>query len=334
MKNIHAKSQCCGVKVRLFGQRRRQCAACQRTWRVRQRKRGRPSGRHRFTLIRRVFKDGRNLQSLMSGRYTISHQALGHRFRRTLRRFVGSPCSRDFPRGSLILLIDGLWFSFRGRLWTLYLGAVKPFKGNCAFFVDPLLLEGHECREHWDRFIDSIPPSVKTRVHALVSDNFHGSHGLAHRNGWIHQLCHFHLISEIQVRRGHWKRRIRGTSIREAIYQLIRRALELPNGRELNRTLSRLSTVQKSSPIKRLGMIARGFLANVHRFRAYRRHPRLGLPITTNTVESMGWKIRRLMSRSGNLRSPESLRLWSTAFIRINPKVACNGKKIQPIKLV
>src|SRR3989338_5101789 len=215
MRNMPMRSQCCGAKIRLFGQRRRQCTACHKTWRVRPKKRGRSHGRRRLAIIKRVFKEKRSLQSFMTRRYSITPQALSHRFRQTLCRFAQKPSTTKFPPGPLIFLIDGLLFGFGNHLWTLYLGAVKPLKGNHAVFLDPLLLPGRENFQDWIQFMEALPGSVKSRVKAMVCDNFRGAKRLARENGWILKICHFHLICQLQARRGHWKRRIVGTNIRE-----------------------------------------------------------------------------------------------------------------------
>jgi hypothetical protein len=330
MKTIHAKSQCCLAKVHRFGRRRRQCSACQKTWTVRPRKRGRPAVRITSQLIQKVIQEGRSLKALAKAkRFSITEQALGYRYRQMLYRFRNTRVVRRFPSGPLTLLVDGLWFRFRGRLWTLYMGAVKSRKTGYAFFLDPLLLEGRENLQDWNKFIEAIPAPVKARIEAVVGDNFRGIKRLAKQNGWVLQLCHFHLICQLHARRGHRRRVIAQIHIRESIYQLIRQALELPDGPQLNKILCRLKTIQRLAPAKRLGMIAREFIRNISYYRAYQQYPYMGLPTTTNTIESMGRRIRDLMRRVGNLRTPKSLKLWMFAFIRLKPKMTCNGKHFQ-----
>jgi transposase-like protein len=228
----------------------------------------------------------------------------------------------------LILLLDGTWFSFKNQPWILRLGALKPIRGHHAVFLDPLLLQGPESLQGWMQFIETIPPKVRKRICAVVCDNFRSAKKLARQNHWVFQLCHFHLIRQFQSRRGHWKPGIGRPKIRETIYQLVRQALELPKGQKLHQILSRLNRLQHQAPTRRLPMLIREFLRNIDYYQSYQTYRSLNLPSTTNTIESMNRLIRDLMRRCGNLRTPEALQLWITAFIRIRPKMVCNGKKL------
>lgn len=330
MKNTHIRvSKCCGVKIRHFGQRRRQCVQCRKTWRIRIKKRGRPTGKIRMTLLERIFCQQRSLLNV-SQRYRLTPQGLTFRFRKILRKFVQKQSPLRIPSGRLILLIDGLWFSFSDEPWILYLGALKPVKGHHAIFWDPLLVRGPESLTGWKQFLGTIPPKVKKRICALVCDNFRGLKGLAHQNHWILQLCHFHLIRQFQSRRGHWKPGIGRQGIRESIYQLVRQALELPDGARSHRVLSRLRMIQRHAPTARLPLLIHELLRSIEYYRSFQIYPELNLPTTTNTIESMNRLIRDLMRRVGNLRTPQSLQLWAIAFIRIKHKIVCNGKHFQP----
>jgi hypothetical protein len=75
-------------------------------------------------------------------------------------------------------------------------------------------------------------------------------------------------------------------------------------------------------------MIVRKFLRDLTFYRSYRQPPELGLPRTTNTVESMGRLIREMLRRSRAGSNPASLSLWVTALIRLRPTLICNGYPI------
>ena len=79
---------------------------------------------------------------------------------------------------------------------------------------------------HSQRFL----PSIHRRIRASVSDEVSGIIKLGTSQGWIVQLCHFHLISRLQNCRGRRNRRLHGRPLREALYQLTRQALEFPDG--------------------------------------------------------------------------------------------------------
>jgi len=194
MTSKHAKSPCCGDRVRRFGRRRRQCVRCLHTWRVRPKKRGRPRHRTPASMLRQVFVHGFTLSQLASRHRGVTLPALRYRFRQAIQRFVSRPGSPAMPRGPLVLLADGLWFQFDGRPWVLYLTALKPSRGNYAVFLDPLLAPGKEGASRWEQAMAAIPQDAASRVRALVGDNLPGMRGLAHQHGWVLQLCHFHLL--------------------------------------------------------------------------------------------------------------------------------------------
>ena len=212
---------------------------------------------------------------------------------------------------------------------------VKPVRHDRAVFLDPVLLPGREEVQRWAQAFASIPEAIRARIRALVSDDLRGIIGLALERGWIPQLCHFHLISQLQGSRGRRKRRLSNRREREAIYRLTRRALDLPEGPELRKVLKRLAhLVRQPLAARRVRMAAREFLRRREHFRAYRRYPELDLPTTTGAVEAMGHIVRALMHRLRNVRTPQALRLWATALIRLRPEVRCNGKSFQPNRFV
>jgi hypothetical protein len=232
-------------------------------------------------------------------------------------------------------MADGLYFRFYGRPWVLYLMALKPCHHNRALFLDPLLFPGREELRGWSEAIGTIPITVHKRIRALVSDQIRGITSLAAHKGWVLQLCHFHLISQLQGSRGRRKTKIVGRAMREVLYQLTRQALECPDGPRLQRVLKRLrKLVQEPMGSRRVRRVVREFLRRTDQFRAYRKHPHLDLPTTTGTVEAMGRIVRDLMRQTRSIRSPQALQLWATALIRLRPEIMCNGKHFQPKKFL
>ena len=330
MNSSHAKSPCCGAKIYRFGSRRRQCSHCKHTWSIRRKKRGRKAWRGSPRLLETVLRDGRTLKSL-APRCGLTRQALSHRFRRAMQQLVSRPRNLRLPTGPLVLVVDGLYFRFHRRHWVLYLMGVKPCHQNRAVFLDPLLLPERENARCWSRAFMTIPAPIHRRIRASVSDDIRGMISLARRRGWIVQLCHFHLISQLQGSRGRRKRKLVGRPVRERLYQLTRQALELPDGPRLQWVLKRLEKlVQQPMGSRVMRMAVREFLRRTKHFRAYRRYPELGLPSTTGTVEAMGRIIRDLMRQTRSISSPQALQLWATALIRMRPSVMCNGKHFQP----
>ena len=76
----------------------------------------------------------------------------------------------------------------------------------------------------------------------------------------------------------------------------------------------------------RIQMTIRAFLRDLRFYRSYLNYPQLGLPQTTNSVESMGRLLREMFRRNRAGSNPASTLRWATAFIRIRPTVACNSK--------
>lgn len=326
MHSKQAKSPCCGARVRRFGRRRRQCAHCKHTWTIRPRKRGRPVHRTASSVLQRVFVQGFTLRQLSSQRRGVALPAYRYRFRQALRRFVARPSPQQVPRGPLVLLADGLWFTFDGRPWVLYLTALKSCGGKHAVFLDPLLLPGKEGASRWQHAVAAIPPGPKRRIQAVVVDNLPGMRRLAHRRRWVLQLCHFHLLLKLQGRRRRVRYALRGGPVREEIDQLIRRALALPDGRRLHHTLERLRRLsQGDCGTVRIQTTVREFVHSVGFYRAYLTHPRLGLPHTTNAVESMGRLLREMFRSSRSGSNPASVLRWATALIRLRPQITCNS---------
>ena len=58
---------------------------------------------------------------------------------------------------------------------------------------------------------------------------------------------------------------------------------------------------------------------------ALKPHPQLGLPQTTNTVESMGRLLREMFRRNRAGSNPASTLRWATAFIRMRSTITCNS---------
>jgi transposase-like protein/diadenosine tetraphosphate (Ap4A) HIT family hydrolase len=334
MNSLHAKSPCCRAKIHRFGSRRRRCSRCKRTWSIRRKKRGRKRWRSSPGLLEAILVQGRSLKSL-APRVGLTQQAVGHRWRRALRQFVFRPRVLRVPAGPLVLILDGLYFRFRRKDWVLYMMAVKPCHQNRALFLDPVLLPGRENMQGWSQAFTTIPTRIRRRIRASVSDEISGVIKLGTSHGWIVQLCHFHLISRLQNCRGQRNRRLEGRPLREALYQQVRQALELPDGPRLQTVLEKLRRlVRKATGLRVMRMIVREFLRRIDHFTAYRKYPELDLPTTTGSVEAMNRRVRDLMRQTRSVRSPQALQLWATALIRMRPAITCNGKHFQQKKFV
>lgn len=333
MDTKHAKSSCCQSQIYRFGHRRRQCSTCKRTWSIRQKKRGRPSIRMQSDILNQIFLEKYTLNHLAKRRPSVGLENFRYRFRQVLRRFIEQPSVQKLPSGRLILLTDGLFFHFQKLPWVLYLTALRSCNGKKAVFLDPILLPKKESAIGWRQVLETaIPPKVMPRIRALVVDNLNGMKKIAKHHGWVLQLCHFHLIKKFQIQHRRQRRALKGGVLREEIYQLIRQALEVPDGPLLNASIVQLTQLaQKPSITYRIQAMLREFLSSINYYRSYLTHPQLNLPSTTNTVESMGGIIRDLLRRNHSASNPQVLLRWATAMIRLRKQLNCNGKHSQQI---
>jgi hypothetical protein len=322
------KSPCCNQIVWVFAGRLRQCSRCLRRWRVRTKKRGRPRRRHDSRLIERVLVRRRSLTELAIER-RLTRQALSYRFVRALERRRG-PAAVAIDDDS-ILLADGVWFRFKRRPWVLYLMATRPLEGQKATFRKPVLLEGPESKTAWIKALDTLPETDRARIRAIVCDHFVGSRSIARDNGWILQLCHFHLIAQFRRRLGYRNLRTPSRILRQEAYSLVRLALSTADERQAASISIHLKQLAREAiGSRRFANLIRQFVLRLPEYRAYRLHPALHLPTTTGSVESMGRVIRDLLRRTRSISSPTALERWVTSYVEVRPHVTCRGGDLPP----
>ena len=166
----------------------------------------------------------------------------------------------------------------------------------------------------------------------MVVDNLPGMHRIAAPQHWALQLCHFHLLLKLQAQRGRVRYRLRGGAVRGEIHRLIRQALELPDGRKLDAVVHRLRRLSKGDcGTERIQAMVREFLSSMPYYRTYLAHLPLGMPHTTNSVESMCRLLREMFRSSRAGSNPNSVLLWATALLRLRPTVVCNAHPINRI---
>src|SRR3989338_6338507 len=321
MQTIHVKSPCCQETIHRFGSRRRQCRACGRTWRIRQKRTGRKPKRSSSRMPEKLFVKYARITAWAEARH-LAVSTVSERLNRSLARLLKQ--KKRLPRGPYALLGDGLYFKFKRMDWVMYVMAVKPIKSNRAFFLNPVLLQGKKCYERWRVALATIPPETKKRVKAFVSDGFRGSKLIAKEQGWVHQRCHFHLLMALIRRHGRRSYRIKGAGIREKLLGVVRTLLTTTDSATLKRqTLKarRLISHPLCPPWIRIQTVE--FLRTLDDFRAYLIYSELNLPTTNNSIESSGRIIRRATSTA---RTPQSVLLRATMFLRLRKFITCNGK--------
>ena len=244
-----------------------------------------------------------------------------------LDRLVKQPAPRALPAGDLVLLADGLWFVFRRKIWVLYNMAVKPVTAESAFFLDPFLMQGKESAKGWRLAFGTIPDYVHGRIKALVSDGFQGCKAIVRERQWLHQRCHFHIITQLYNRLGRRKKRLPGHRISERIYRAVKVILKTTSERRLERRTALLHRLI-ADPCCRPGVagITRQFLRDMQLYRTYLDHPELKLPATDSALESLHSRLREVASRVNN---PTAVLRRIRGYIRVHPTFVCNGSNHQ-----
>lgn len=319
MKLLQKKSKCCGAKIIRFGGKRRQCVACKKTWRMYPAKRGRKSLRKQDHYLIKVFCQSFSIKQL-AVRSNLSVDAIYKRFRNNLMDEVGGKRIVRIRGKKLILIIDALWQYFKGELWTLYCLSIKSVNSNKTVILDPILKPGKESSTNWNLAINQLPLGIKTRITAMVSDGIRGIETVAENNNWIIQRCHFHLLSQLQKRRGK-RAATPGRLVREEIYQTAKLALIEKSKWKATRLRKRLAKLSNDPQCPyRLKMIVREFLRRFYEYRSYLEYPKLNLPTTVNVMESLNSILRKTAT---TVNSPGAWHKWTTATIRFKSKFTC-----------
>lgn len=273
-------------------------------------------------MIKRVLINGYKLSQEARHFNALGRSGIARRFSEELKTFVASP-PPQLPKGPYVLVVDGVYFKFQRKEWVLYLMAVKSIHSNRMYFLDPALIKGREAITAWEQAIATIPPDTKEQIQGLVSDGLRGFQGLAAHRGWVHQRCHFHLLAALV--RGKGKRRYltKGSSVRDQILEQVR--IMLADGPKTKRDRARHALTRHIADPKCPAYVRKHILEFFEReqdFRAYLNHPNLHLPTTTSAMESTGRLVRKA---TRTVRTPGSLRLRATAFLRLKQFVVCNG---------
>lgn len=246
------------------------------------------------------------------------------RQRGALDAALRQPWPAHIPRGRLILVSDGLWFTVNGERWVVYLCALRSIRNEHAVFLRPILIPGAECEERWREALAVLPPNVACRISAWVSDSFRGVETIAQERGWVLQRCHAHLLRRVADVFG-TRKRLRWLAGRRRAAARVRELISVDDALPALRSLRRLAR-DPACPTKVRGVI-REVVRRRAEYRSYLTHPVLNLPTTTNTVEGMNARIRELAGRSRGFRTPVALERWIVGFVRCNLTARCRPKQ-------
>lgn len=228
-------------------------------------------------------------------------------------------------REELLLVADAIWHRIRGEKYTIYCMFLRSQHGVDAVIAPPQLRAGHEDAAGWQWALSTIPLAVRMRIGALVCDGGMGVVSLAHRNGWLLQRCHFHLLSAVQnyLTTGP---RSKHRPLAQHVMREVQRVLTASHEPAIRDSLAWLTTIHAETRSRGVRRVLGGFLLHWREYRTYLIHPEWSLPTTSNTAESFIQCVRDLMYRCRGFRTQEKLVAWITALAAHKKTIRCNGK--------
>jgi len=321
-----AKPSCSHRRFKLNGGRRKKCLDCGATWTTRPKKRGRKPEKKRISALAKTFVDKLTIVQ-QANRSPASVGALAKRHAKSLALLAERPWPHQTPDGSLIIVIDAIWFRRDEERHTVYLMGLRAVSEDTLHFLRPILRPGNESQKQWQEIVREIPEETRRRIKAIVSDSFAGAGGLAREHGWIFQRCQAHLLLRLEGLCGDNKYAVSWRDGRQETkrlaYALMNTAIEVKAEKIADQFFA---MAQDRRCPKRLRRTILETLRSLHEFRACYLHPNLRLPATTNAVENANGRIRSLLNRSRGYRTPESLIRWVVGFLWFHPTVACRPK--------
>lgn len=324
MPIVHAKSPCCQGKIYRFGNRRRQCALCRSTWRIRKKKRGRKCVRVHPSTAARYLGGALPPSSSRTRRGNGSRWRVYHRMGRSRDVLIQrSRWATPLPATPLIAIADAIWQWIGGTRHTLYLILLKPRGSSEAIICPPLLRQGEETIG-WKEAFSLLPQEWQERIDALVCDGNAGLVSLAYRRGWLLQRCHVHLRRFLNnyLRTGSQSR---ARALAADVHRLVSITLVTHDRLTLIRTLLRLREIYHATSSRGVKKVISGFIKHAGEYRTYLDHPAFDLPTTTNAIESLNSLIRALQHRARGFRSPRSFSQWVDALLMQRKTITCNG---------
>lgn len=233
--------------------------------------------------------------------------------------------------GLLILVVDGIYFSFEDVEYVCLMILVRPVHESWARLRGLVIMQGDESKKHWeDAFEQVLTPMEEAQVKGIVADGSHGLVSLCKERGWVYQRCHFHLLGELKnFCSGHKNHQTK--KLRRNIFELVRTILNTPDEKEMKRLVKNLRRlIAHPDCPKTVKKKIRGFLKHLEKFRTCYRYPELNLPKTSNTAECVGRQIRDILSRMRGVNTLKSLEYWLDIIMRIHPEFQCNGFRNTP----
>ena len=324
MNTLHAKSPCCREKIYKYGNKRRQCSKCKKTWRIRQKHRGRKESRTTSKLLVRYLRHELPSLYAYSRAKNKSEDKLNRNLQKSLRYFLHHTTWPVIRGKVLIALADAMIINLNHKFYTFYFILLRETEETKAYVMPPYIDEGTESHIGWYKTFKRLPKRIQLAIKVLVCDGHKGLLFDAERRKWIIQRCHFHLLSHIQT---HCSKKRTGRHYREGklIYSIIKEILSNPQRKNIVYLLNVLKEIAKVAPSRQLRSSLRDFGRHYREFRHYLNYPRFNIPTTTNSIESLIGMVRALCFRARGFRTINSLTEWVHALLKHKKSVTCNG---------
>lgn len=329
MNILHTKSPCCRAAIQRFGKRRRRCAACYQTWRIRKKRRGRKRISAKEEFVVRFFQKRLPPLRVMAEQKGCGKDAIQLMLGRSLELYIKNQQNDWLKRlencKNFIAVADAIWYWVQGERYAIYVILLRSVDTSEAVVCPPMIIKGHEGIDGWQKAFDALPQHLESRILALISDGAGSLLSVVKPKGWIIQRCHFHLIASVQNYLTTGPRSINQTYAL-GVMRLVQQILRCHDERRLKQLIRKVEIIRDQSRSRGLRRVLGGLVRDLSDFHAYLKFPELNLPTTSNTAESFIQCIRDLMYRCRGFRSLSSLQNWLTGLAIFKKTMRCNGK--------
>ena len=324
MTKLHAKSPCCRGNIYRFGNRRRQCAICKKTWRIRQKKTGRKKNRGKSDLVIRYLQNEMPSLCALARVKDKSERYLQARLNRSLEYFLKHTSWPSLPEEPPLVVIADAMVIYIEKSWhTVYFILLKEIASNQATIFPPYIQKGTETCLGWQNALDRIPETAVC-IKAIICDGHRGLINYAKWSEWLIQRCHFHLIARLQSRRSKWQQS-RHKEEGQRIYDLVRHVLETNDEKTIPAFISQIEEISWTNHSPEIRKTLSGFVNHYKDYRTYLYYPELNLPRTSNSAESLIGSVQNLCHRARGFCTISSFTKWISAFVKNKKKIQCNG---------
>lgn len=330
MTKLHEKSPCCKAKIRRFGQRRRQCSSCKKTWSVWKKKTGRKPRRPNMDSFVRYLEGDSVQLTRQANQRDIAPATYTARTRKSLELYIKKTPWPDVPQKPLVLVADAMIQTIDDYMWSIFLFLARPVDEEDGIILPPYVRLGSEHKHGgWTKAFASIPQETKDRIVAFVSDGAIEATSQAKKHGWIIQRCQFHLLFRISNYLRPPGPLSRNIPLASRVYPPVYTVLYDNDELEAEMAVQKLKELMPHIRSQGLKTTLSGFIKHYRDYRAYIYFPQYNLPVTSNSGETLVRQMRDLLSRAHGYRTMDSYQKWLEAVLKYRKTIVCKGKNQQ-----